>query len=686
MTDRSRLRLFVLRIVVVTLLGTLLGRLWYLQVIAGDRYSRAAADNRIREVVTPAARGQVLDDRGVPLVRNRSALVVSVNRSELPTKAADREAVLRRLATVVGIPYEELVQKITPCGGSVRPPCWNGSPYQPVPVKEDAAVEMALAISERREDFPGVTADVQAVRDYPQGRLAAHTLGYVSPISEAELGQPRYADYRRTDTVGRSGLEQQYDTDLRGRPGIREVAVDHVGNVVGVLKDTPATPGANLVLSLDASVQKVAEDALGHAIQNARGLTDTSVLKGQPFKATAGAAVVLEAKTGRVVALASYPSYDPSVFVGGVSSRDYAALTDEKAGVPLLSRATQGQFAPGSTFKISSAAAAVGDGNPLNGIYACPKDLQVGNQTFKNFEGEQFGNITLRTALVHSCDTVFYQFGIGEWQKDEARIAAKQPPTEPMAHMARAFGFGADTGIDLPGESPGTIVDRGVKLADWKARKDDYCAGAKSRPPGSYLQQLDAENCADGYKYRGGDAVLFAIGQGDVLVTPLQLATAYAAVANGGTVHPPQLAKAVVDADGNPVRTIDPKPARQLPVDPATLAYIRDALTGVVTEGTAAGAYAGFPLDRLPVAGKTGTAEVTGKQDTSWFASFAPANDPQYVVVGMVAEAGQGGQVAAPMTREIWAGIYGLEGRPPLAPLPSTLPKPQLDGAGTGQR
>jgi penicillin-binding protein 2 len=683
--ERSVRRLFVLRMIVVSLLLTLSGRLWFLQVLSSGRYVAAASENGVRQIVTPATRGQILDDRGVPLVRNRTALVISVDRAGLPSGAAARDAELRRLAGVVGMSPDEVRQRITPCSGTVKPPCWNGAPYQPVPIRDDAGPDVALAITEHREDFPGISAELAGVREYPQTTLAAHSLGYLSPITEAELKDPRYRDYRSTDLIGRSGLEQTYDAALRGRPGTREVTVDHLGTVTGVVdNNTPPTPGNSLVLSLDAGVQRVAETALANAMTAARTRVDRD---GVRYRAPTGAAVVLEAKTGRVIALASAPSFDPSVFVGGISTADYQALQDPAAGVPLLSRATQGQFAPGSTFKIVSTSAAVTDGASLRASYSCPPSFDVGGQSFKNFEGEALGTLSLHQALVKSCDTIFYQFGYNEWLADQARIKDKQPTIEPMVTMAKAFGFGRPTGIDLPGESAGLMVDRAYKLADWNARKADYCAGAQTRPKGSYQQRIDAENCADGYVYRGGDAVLFAVGQGDALVTPLQLAVGYATVANGGTVYAPQVAKAVISATGQVVSEFPARPVRQVPVDPATLAYIRAALADVTgPEGTAGGAYSGFPFETLKVAGKTGTAEVQGHQDTSWFASYAPANDPQYVVVGMVAEAGQGALTSAPMTREIWDGIYGLEGHPAMAPggrLPATLPPVAPDGTVT---
>ncbi|GAC1329361.1 MAG: penicillin-binding protein 2 [Mycobacteriales bacterium] len=692
MSDRSRLRLFVLQALVISLLGTLLGRLWYLQVLVGGEYTRAAADNRIREVVTPAARGQILDALGRPLVGNRTALVVSVDRSVLERQPDKGIAEINRLSRVVGVPSQELLKRIQPCGGDVKPPCWNGSPYQPVPVKEDAAPSMALQIQEHREDFSGVTADFQAVRQYPQGALAAHSLGYLSPVSREELKKTSTSDLQASDLIGRSGLEQSYDARLRGKDGVRQVAVDHVGTVTGLISETVPASGSNLVLNLDSNIQKVAEEALTHAVANARSMYDKK--SEQNYRADSAAAVVMDVRTGGVVALASTPSYDPSVFIGGISAADYAKLNDPAAGVPLLSRATQGQFSPGSTFKIVSTAAAVVDGNSLDNVYACPPEFKVGPQIFKNFEGETFGNITLQRALVKSCDTVFYDFGIKEWQRDEARIKAKQPPLEPMVRMAQAFGLGRSTGIDLPSESIGRIADRAYKKKFWDERKADYCAGANNPAFDALRRQGDQEFCLDGAKYRGGDAVNFAIGQGDSLVTPLQLATAYAALANGGTLYAPRLGKAVISPDGKTAAALPPVVTGQLPVPPDVLAYIRTALAGVPDrDGTAACAFGmapmcgpPFPLNVLPIAGKTGTSEVGNKQDTSWFASFAPANNPRYAVVVMVSQGGQGGKVAAPATREIYDGIYGLEGRPAAAPggqLPTALPCIAPDGQTT---
>jgi penicillin-binding protein 2 len=690
-STRSRLRLVVLRVLVITVLATLLGRLWYLQVIAGERYAKAAQDNRIREVVEPAPRGMIYDSSGRPLVENRTVMVVSVNRSLLRREHDGGKDVLARLAGVVGIRAVDIARMITPCGEryadgrpAKAPDCWNGSPYQPVPIRtyptdNPTSTKPALRILEQREEFPGVTAELQPVRVYPDGPLAAHLLGYLGPIRDDERTDPKFAGLT-TAKVGRSGVEQVYDDALRGQAGVQELVVDKDGNVTGVQKSTPAQTGDALVLSLDRNVQKLAEDALAHGMARARTITDRT--RGIKYKAPTGAVVVLEARTGRVVAMASNPSYDPSIFTRAkLPVSTYKALTDPAKGAPLYSNATQGTFAPGSTFKISSTSAAVAAGNSLHGYYACPPQLKVGSQVFHNYEGETFGTIDFRTALIKSCDTVYYQLAYDQWLRD-GKTKNTGKAREVFVKMARAFGFGSRTGVDLPSESSGLIIDRAEKVALWKQRKDDYCAGAKRRPKGTYLQQIDEENCVDGHVYKAGDAVNFSIGQGDVLATPLQLACAYAALANGGTLYEPRVAKALLSADGTRVTPIPLKVKGKLPVSQETLSYIRSALTGVTQPGgTAQGAYAGFPAGI--VAGKTGTAEVQDKQPTAWFASFAPAAAPKYVVVAMVTEGGTGGTTAAPITREIWDGLLGLEGHKALLPggaLPSALPVVRADG------
>jgi penicillin-binding protein 2 len=682
-SERSAPRLFVLRVLVISLLVTLFARLWFLQVLAGDQYARAASDNRVREVVTSAARGQILDDRGRPFIQNKTALVVSVDRSVLARQRDRGAGVLARLSRVIRMPYAELHARVALCAKGVPRPCWNGSPYQPIPVTDRADTTMALRILERQEDFAGVTAEVAAVRDYrlPAGASAAHLLGYLSPITDAELAKPEFAGYRRTDLIGKSGLEESYDRLLRGTPGVRTLAVDHLGAVTGLVKEAQPVAGNSLVTSLDAGVQKVVEDTLVHAVANAHA-------QGQPADSAAG--VVLDAQTGHVVAMASYPSYRPDIFNGGISEPDFARLQAPRAGIPLLNRAVQGRYAPGSTFKLISTAGVVTEGTAsFAGRYPCPSEVKLGDRVFRNFEGEFLGDIDLHTTLVKSCDTVYYGFANTDWYRDEGLVRAHQRPVEAVQKMARSFGFGAATGIDLPDESRGVIEDRATKLKIWKEFvRPNACAGAKRFPKGSFRQRLDAENCTDGWRFRLGDQANFDIGQGTVLVTPLQLATAYAALVNGGKVFSPRLGKAVIAPNGRVLRAIGCPVRGRVPASSATLNAITSALYDVPKDGTARGAFSGFAFDRVAVGGKTGTAQIDANKlnDTSWFASFAglPGQPAQFVTVVMVPKGGQGGRVAAPAVREIWEGIYGL--RPgsravlPSGRLPTTLPRTGVDG------
>ena len=702
MPDPYPLRLAVLRVLVLSLLVTLGARLYYLQVLDQDKLVQTANKQHTREVILPAPRGAVVDDRGRPLVTNRTSLVVSVNRSELLAEPDDGAAVLGRLAKLIKVPATELARRITPCGKDVPKPCWNGSPYQPVPVLADTTPDIVLKIAERREDYPGVSADAQTLRQYPYGSLAAHSLGYVGPVNQGELDAAEKAgrtDLHLNAQIGRAGLEKTYDADLRGADGVRYVTVDNRGSVLGVQRETQPKRGETLVTSLDRDVQRVAEQALAAQIAKRRQEVDKG---GKRYAAPSGAAVVMDPQTGRVIALATTPTYDPTVFVGGISRTELSRLTDEKAGVPLVSRAVAGQFAPGSTFKLSSTSAEVMSGRaPLSGTYSCPGSLRVGNRDKRNFEGRGIaGSIDLRIALAKSCDTIFYGFAQSDWYADEARVDNGEKPAEALQRMARAYGFGQEPGIDLPAgeQTAGRIVDRAFKKTRWEEQKAQYCADAKRGYPEvgdgarrSFLTRLAQENCVDGWRFRVGDAADLSIGQGETTVSPLQLAVAYSALVNGGRVFEPRIGRAVLGPDGRLVREIKPKVRAKVPVRAEVLNYIKSSLAFTPANGASGSlAFAGFPLDKVLVGGKTGTAEVFGKQDTSWFASWAPADRrARFVVVAMIEQAGLGAQAAAPVARAIHEGIYGLNGKQaafPAGAAPATVPKVTGDVAARSDR
>jgi penicillin-binding protein 2 len=667
---RPRLRLLVIQVLVFSLLFTLLARLSYMQVLSSEDYSQAATQNHSRQVLTPAPRGAIVDAAGRILVGNRVSLVITVDRSLLAKlPSTQQKAVLARLAKVLGQKPADLTARTMLCGepGASKPPaCWNGTPYQPIPVAKDVSEQVAIEVMERREDFPGVAAETAALRTYPAPYRvnAAHILGYLSPITTGELDDLENAGQdsvmHRSDLVGRAGLERTYDAMLHGTPGVKNLIVDAVGYTTGVQKETAPVPGSTLVTSIDARIQAAVEAQLRGAILTARKQYDK--ITHRNYVADSGAAVVMDVKTGQIVAMASSPSYDPGVWVGGISQRELDALYSRRAGTPLLSRALQAQLAPGSTFKPITTSAALANGYSTKTRLDCSPNFVVGNRKFKNYESASYGMIGFDQALALSCDTFFYRIAYALWLKeggDSGDINAR----DPLVEMAKSFGLGRPTGIDLPGEASGRIADRNWKQEYFDAQKNYYCELADSPPASTsnFLKQFSREFCTDGYRYRAGDAVNFAIGQGDTTVTPLQLATVYSALANGGVLWQPHVGKSIIAPNGNSQPILGKVTAR-LPVPSSTLRYIDKALQQTARTGTAAWKFTGFPLDQVPVRAKTGTAEVYGKQTTSWFASYTD----RYAVVMMISQAGTGSGAAGTAVRHIYEQLYNI--KPPAPP------------------
>jgi penicillin-binding protein 2 len=684
MSARSgRLRLVVIQALVFSLFATLLARLYYLQVVGGDEYHAQAASQSVREIVVQPQRGLIVDDMGRPLVANRTSWVVSVDRTLLGKMTTHQQGVLiDRVADVVDVPARTIRTKLVTCGedGSVPGTCWNGSPYQPVPVAGDVKQGVALRILEQPEDYPGVLAEQQSVRAYPRpyGVNLAHVLGYLSPITEDEFDQAQeHGDQsvNGASSVGRAGVEKEYDRWLRGMPGYRCVAVDSMGRVLGDDSEVAGQPGDTLVTSIDAKVQGAVERQLAETIRTARATYDPVTHRN--YRADSGAVVVMEADTGRIVAMASQPTYDPGVWVGGISKSQLSRLYSEKAGNPLLGRATQGQFAPGSTWKPIMTVGALNNGFTPDTRLECSSGLQVGNRWFKNYESASEGMIGFDRALQLSCDTFFYRVGLHYWNKygsDPTDVDAR----DPLVEEAKNFGFGSETGIDLPGEASGRIADRHWKLAYWKSMKGYYCTmDRKGTAPNEFLRIFSHEFCLEGSYYRAGDAVNYSIGQGDTMVTPLQLARAYSALSNGGTLYAPRVAKAVVSPDGTVLKEIAPKVEGRVDASSASLRYVDQALQGTPKVGTLAWKFIDFPLDRVHIRGKTGSAEVYGKQSTSWVATY----DENYVVVMMVSQAGTGSGTSGPAVRKIWETLYGVDGMdvdPSRAAIPGVIPPAAL--------
>ncbi|GAA1161762.1 penicillin-binding protein 2 [Nocardioides aquiterrae] len=667
-TRSGRLRLVVLQVLVFSLFATLFARLYYLQVVSGDQYHAQAASQSVRDIVVQPQRGLIVDDMGRPLVANRLSWVVSVDTTMLGKMTEhQQEVLLGRVAGVVQVPVARIRHQLR---------TWNGSPYQPVPVATDVRQDVALRILEQPEDYPGVLAEQQSVRAYPRpyGVNLAHVLGYLSPVTEDEYDRAQKDGDRSVNgasVVGRAGVEKEYDRWLRGMPGYKSVAVDSMGRVLGDDSEVAGQPGDTLVTTIDAKVQGVVERQLAETIRTARQTYDKVTHKN--YVADSGAVVVMEARTGRIVAMASQPTYDPGVWVGGITKRQLDRLYSTKAGNPLLGRATQGQFAPGSTWKPIMTVGALNNGYSPDTRLDCSSGLQVGNRWFKNYESASYGPITFAEALQLSCDTFFYRVGLHFWQKygsNPQNVDAK----DPLVQEAKNFGFGSETGSDLPGEASGRIADRHWKLAYWKAMKDYYCTmDEKGTGKTPFLRLFAHEFCLEGSYYRAGDAVNFSIGQGDTMVTPLQLARAYAALSNGGTLYAPRVAKAIVSPDGTVLKRIGPKVVGKVDATPASLKYVDTALQGTPKVGTLAWKFGGFPLDKVHIRGKTGSAEVYGKQSTSWVASY----DENYVVVMMVSQAGTGSGTSGPAVRKIWETLYGIDGMtvdPARAAIPGTTP------------
>jgi penicillin-binding protein 2 len=691
-TGVVRPRLVVVQVLMIALFATLLGRLWFIQVASGESYRAQAADNAVQDVVVQPQRGLIVDAQGRPLAASRSAWAVSLDRSALGALEDEvRASVLRRLARALDLRHRQVVARTKLCGEPGAPPagvCWNGSPYEPVRIAEDVSQQVAIALQERGEDFPAVVVEQSSVRAYPEpfGINAAHVLGYLTPITSDELDEAREqedATLNAGSLVGRSGLERSYDRFLRGLPGTTGVGVDSLGRTTGDRDAVAPTPGDTLVTSIDARVQAVVEKELEQAILTARTVRDE--ITGRNYEATSGAAVVLDPSDGSVVAMASYPTYDPGIWVGGVSARQLTRLYSKRAGEPLLSRPTQGQLAPGSTFKpFMTAGALARPGFNTSTRLNCSSSLRVGNRDFKNFESGAHGYIGFDQALQLSCNTFFYRVAYDLWLRaggDDAGVKADAF----LADAAKAFGFGSPTGVDLPGEAAGRIADPQWKRDYYEAMKDYYCGLAEEGSSGNdYLDLFAREFCIEGYKYRAGDAVNFVIGQGDTMVTPLQLATAYAALANGGTLWEPRVAEAVVGPDGELVRRVAPTRAGRLPFSRASLRYIDTALEGTSRTGTYAWKLGGFPLDAVPLRSKTGTAEVHGKQTTGWLATYTK----DYVVVMMIEQAGTGSGSSGDAVRAIWEALYGIKGskvHPEEALIPGTttpdaLPRFRADG------
>ncbi len=639
-----RVRASVISVIALALFGALFARLWYLQVATTSEFQTAAAQNSVREIIEPAPRGRILDARGRVLVDNRMANVITVDRT---ISDRQRRAVVLKLSVLL---------RKTPKQLNARLEDPRNSLYTPVRVADDLTFEQLQYVSEHRTEFPGVRAATVPIRQYVNKTSAFHVLGYLGEINEAELkAQVDPNAYQLGDKIGKSGVELTYEADLRGHPGVTRVEVDATNRVIRRLDTRPARAGRDVRLTIDLDVQQTAERALQQGLEAARTVKNpANKEKFELLNAPAGAAIVLDTTDGSVVALASAPTFNANEFVNGILQPTWDWLGDPKNNLPLVNRAVSGMYAPASTFKLVTAVAGLRAGvinaNTTildNAKYAYPTDPD------HPFTGEGAnGRVNLSRALAVSSDVYFYRIGgelFARQKNGDATGGALQT-------TAKDFGFGQATGIALPAESVGRVPD-----AQWKQSIHDKNPAAFPYP-----------------EWLPGDNILSSIGQGDMLVTPVQMASAYLTLADGGTRYSPRLASSVFRAGVDPADPADleAKKVRDLaPIKLSTMeipeaATLMTGFTNVVEDpkGTAVAAFAGFPKGLA--AGKTGTAQVQGKQNTSWFVGMTPAVQPRYVVLVMVEEGGYGAQTAAPISRAIMEQLNAL----PVGPVRNISP------------
>ena len=603
-TTPLALRISIITALAIAIFSVLFLRLWYVQVLSGDKYRTQANDNRIREIRVQAPRGDILDRNGKVLVANRTELAIQVTPQDLPPPGPDRSRELKQLAIVTGLTMKEI--RRTLAGGS------RAAPGGPVILKKGLGLDKVYYLRENQSSFPGVSVERVFTREYRQGTLAAHLFGNVGEVTAEQLKQPRYSGLHPGDQVGQSGVEYEYDRYLRGRPGTDRVQVDALGRPTGQLNSIPAEPGDDVRLTIDSNLQATGEGAL------------------QSF-GLPGAFVAMNARNGEVLAMGSAPTFDPSIFTHPISQSEYHQLTSRSTDAPLADRATQGLYPTGSTFKMITATAALQDHliRP-DTIFTDTGSLKLdANLTLHNAGNAIYGPLNMSDALKVSSDIYFYNLG----------LKAKANKGHGMIQdWARNYGLGEKTGIDLPAEVDGLI------------------------PTPAWRNRLYAEKLTD-RPWSAGDNVNLAVGQGDLETNPLQMAVAYAALGNDGTVLTPHIADDVESGTGRVLEEIRPSPRRHIDISPTTRDTIMTGLTRAATEpgGTSYPVFGNFPF---AVAGKTGTAQRPNQPDQSWYMVLAPAKNPQIVVAVTIERGGFGVDTAAPVAARILERYFHLPTTP----------------------
>ena len=601
MSQQLALRVAIMGGVALVMFGIVFFRLWYLQILSGDRYVAEANNNRVRDIVRQAPRGRIVDRNGDLLVENRSGYAVVVNPAKLPKAPALRHRTFDALARVLNEKPRSLVHTVNKQFQAV--------PFSNAVAKDDVSEPVYAYILEHQEDFPGVSVEQVFFRYYPHHEIGAHLFGTVGPVTAQELKQKRYRGVNMSDRVGQSGVEYAYDRYLRGIDGADRVQVDALGNLKGELAKRQPKPGRQLRLSIDYDVQKTGQEALA---------------------GRRGAFVAMDIHNGEIRGLGSAPSFDPNVFAKTIKESDYKRLTSPANGAPLANRATQGAYPTGSTFKLITAVAA------LESHVTTPDTPYTdggsftlgGGLTLHNAGGAAYGTLALRRAIQVSSDVFFYHLG--------AELNSAGDGQE-LQRWAYRLGIGRRTGIDLPAEGKGLLPTRAWRNRLFRKKLTD-------RP------------------WSIGDNVNLAIGQGDLEADPLQLAVAYATVANGGRVVTPHLGLRIEDAAGRAIQELHTPARRHVHIKPEYRQAILDGLSAAAEQpgGTSYpvfGADHSFPIK---VAGKTGTAQHLGQGDQSWYIVLAPYPHPRYVVAVTVENGGFGAQTAAPAAKRIVGALFNV--------------------------
>jgi penicillin-binding protein 2 len=621
-TPQAAVRIAILGIVAVTIFGALFFRLWALQVISGERYLEEAKNNQVRTSRVAAPRGSILDRDGNVLVSNVPGTAVQLWPAAFHEATIERQdRTLHRLASLLGVRYREIKADVAARGDDE---------LTPVTIKDNVREQKVDFLLEHQNDFPGIQINQSYQRHYDEGGIAAQILGYVSEISKEQLAARKDPAYAPGDRVGQTGVEATYDTYLRGLSGVGRVSVDALGRVTGArqFQQLPEA-GDNVRLTMDANLQRTAEDALAYGIRLAH--------EDGKWAADGGALVAMNPNTGEILALASNPSFDPSVYTGRVEKRDLKKLAEAKANHPTLNRAVSGLYPPGSTFKPITALAGLQEGilSPDELIQCTGKEV-IDGQTFTNWDPYADLPMNLTTALAASCDTYFYQVALRFYDRTDS----------PLQKWARNMGFGRKTGIDIGPEERGLIPTPAWRRHYFKTEIDKI--------------------------WTSGDSVQLAIGQGDVLVTPLQMTRFYAMLANGGKLVEPHIVKSVEEpsTQGQPpvvLRPYAPKPPRDVRLNPNALRIVQEGLYDAThaNYGTSAGIFGSFPVE---IAGKTGTAEkfvrlpgYQGLQDQAWWCGYGPYIKPKLAVCAMIENGGHGGIVAAPVALRVFEKFFKVD-------------------------